>query len=75
MTKNKKQERIKTMEITEPRTDCFAWNRETRKCKALNYNVCACEGNCPFFKTPEQYREDRLRAEKLLAEHVGIKTE
>ena len=52
--------------LFEPRTECFAWERTIRTCTVLNRCECEYTENCPFFKTSEQFRADRLKAHKRL---------
>lgn len=35
-------------------TDCFAYDKNRRECKALNELYCEKEGQCNFYKTPIQ---------------------
>lgn len=48
------------MQIKYMKTDCFAYVSVTR-CKALNDMVCK-NGNCPFYKTKEQFEKDAKAA-------------
>jgi hypothetical protein len=45
------------------KTECFAC--QNFKCTVLTKMLCD-GGNCPFYKTEEQARIDRFRAEKSL---------
>ena len=37
--------------------DCFAWQPGRKQCKALIRVLCR-KGDCPFYKTKEQYARD-----------------
>ena len=46
-------------------TPCFAVRNE--RCGALRIGICKSPETCNFYKTPEQYREDRQNAlERIL---------
>lgn len=42
------------------KTDCFGYDKMTERCMILKETVCHCD-TCSFYKTQEQYRQDRER--------------
>jgi hypothetical protein len=47
------------------KTDCFAY--KVRECTVLTKKLCKNGGDCPFYKTKEQYDSDRIKYEKIAA--------
>jgi len=54
--------------------DCFAnpgGNEFREKCVILREKLCETRGNCPFYKTKQQFDEDMKRAEELFNKHYN----
>lgn len=49
----------------EAKKDCFAYDKKTHNCKALNECFCKVE-DCKFYKTKEQFLEEQKKYKKLL---------
>ena len=45
--------------------DCFAY--KVRECTVLTKMLCKNGGDCPFYKTKEQYNSDRIKYEEIAA--------
>lgn len=52
-------------------TDCFAYVKDRKRCRALIELVCAVR-DCPFYKTQEQFKAGRLDADKKMLRLCGI---
>lgn len=48
----------------QPKKDCFSYNAKCGRCTVLTETVCK-KRECTFYKTQEQYDNDRKKYEKI----------
>jgi len=54
------------------KTDCFAYRpKGSTPCNALKGLYCKGGAPCPFYKTKEQAKADKIAAEKRYHKHTG----
>ena len=60
------------LKVYEPKTECFAYSREKKCCKALSTLICANKDKCPFYKHKSEV--DFKEIERAVTKYSGITT-